>query len=60
MEKSYFVDVDMTMSCRFCMLAENEQQAKERVSELINSDPYYHARKADAFVGFEITDVNEE
>ena len=57
--KHYEVDVDITMSKRIYVDAENEQQAREIVEEKMKY-PHYYYTKADAYVGHEITDVNEE
>lgn len=57
--KHFAVDVDITMSKRIYVDAENEQQAREIVEEKMKY-PHYYYTKADAYVEHEITDVNEE
>ena len=57
--KHYEVDVDITMSKRIYVDAENEQQAREIVEEKMKY-PHYYYTKADAYVEHKITDVNEE
>lgn len=57
--KKFEVDVDITMSKRIYVDAENEQQAREIVEEKMKY-PHYYYTKADAYVKHEITDVNEE
>lgn len=58
--KSYCVDVDITMSKRICVEAENEEQAKTIVGNWLGDDPYYYAKTADAYVCHEITDCYED
>ena len=57
--KEYAVDVDITVSKRIYVEAESEEQAKELVDEMMKY-PHYYYTKADAYVGHEITDINEE
>jgi hypothetical protein len=57
--KQFAVDIDITVSKRIYVDAENEQQAREIVEEKMKY-PHYYYTKADAYVKHEITDVNEE
>jgi hypothetical protein len=58
--KGYAVDVDLTVSRRIYVEAENEEQAKARVSKWVVDDPYFYLNTADAFVGHKVIDVNED
>lgn len=58
--KSYAVDVDITISKRIYVDAENEEQAKAIVDEKVKNYPHYYYTKADAYVCHEITDVYED
>ena len=58
--KEFTVDVDITMSKRIYVEAENEEQAKTIVGNWLGDDPYYYAKTADAYVCHEITDVCED
>lgn len=57
--KEYAIDIDITVSKRIYVDAENEEQAKEIVRDKMKY-PHYYYTKADACVGYEITDINEE
>lgn len=57
--KNYAVDVDITVSKRIYVEAENEEEAKAKVEEMMKY-PHYYYTKADAYVCHEITDVNED
>lgn len=57
--KQYAVDVDITMSNRIYVDAENEEAAKAIVNNKILADPYYYAKESDAYVKHEVTDVYE-
>ena len=57
--KEYAVEIDITVSKRIYVEAESEEQAKEIVREKMKY-PHYYYSKADAFVNYEITDINEE
>ena len=59
MEKNFCVSVDITMSKNLYVEAENEEEAKAKVEEMMKY-PYYYYTKADAYVGHEITDVYED
>ena len=58
--KEYFVYADVTMAVHECVSADSEEEAKRIALERIQKEPNYYARKADACVNIEITDVNEE
>ena len=60
MEKEFAVDVDITVSKRIYVKAENEEQAKAIVNDTVKKYSHYYYTKADAYVCHEITDVNEE
>lgn len=58
MAKTYEVDIDITMSCRVYVEAENEEEAKKLAKEKVNNDPYYYARSSSAcYVGSDVVDV---
>ena len=40
--------------------AENEEQAMSKAREMINKNPYDHARNFSHYVGYEIIDAVEE
>ena len=54
--KEFRVDIDITMSKSFFVDAENEDDARKQVKEMVEKEPYYHAGRADAFVKSEIFD----
>lgn len=58
--KNYCVDVDITISKRIYVDAENEEEAKKIVDEKVKKYPHYYYTKADAYVSHEITDVCED
>ena len=58
--KKFVVDMDITMSKRIYVDAENEEEAETIVNNWVGDDPYYYAKSADAYVGHEISDVYEE
>ena len=58
--KQFAVDIDITMSKRIYIDAENEDEAREKVEQKMEENPYEQARDFDAFVDYDITDVNEE
>ena len=57
--KHYVIDVDITVSKRIYLDAESEEQAKAIVKKNMEY-PHYYCATADAFVGYEVTDINEE
>lgn len=57
--KEYCVYVDVIMAGNYYVNAENEAQAKELVRERFRKTPYEQVRRADTYVGFDITDVTE-
>ena len=58
--KKFVVDMDITMSKRIYVYAENEEEAETIANNWIGDDPYFYAKSADAYVGCEISDVYEE
>lgn len=60
MEKNYWVSVDFVMSKTFEIEAESEEQAKSKVLEMIDKNPYDYARGFSHLVGCKIIDVEEE
>ena len=58
MAKQFQVSVDITMSKTLFVEAENEEQAKTKVNNWVDDDPYYYAKDAD-YITCEITDVDE-
>ena len=58
--KEFTVDVDITVSKRIYVDAENEEDAKKKVNEMVKNQPYNYYTKADAYVCHEITDCNED
>lgn len=59
MKKEYCVYVDVTMAGNYYVEAESEEQAKNKVRDMFKSSPYEQARKAEHYVGMEMTDVTE-
>ena len=57
--KHYVIDVDITVSKRIYLDAENEEKAKAILKKNMEH-PHYYYTKADAFVGYEVTDINED
>lgn len=57
--KQFEVDIDITMSKRIYIDAENEDEAREKVEQRMKENPYEQASDFDAYVSHEITDVNE-
>lgn len=57
--RQYAVDMDITVSKRIYVDAEDEQQARQIVEEKMKH-PHYYYSKADAYVSHEITDINPE
>lgn len=60
MGKKFFIDVDITMSKRIYVDAENEEDARKIANESVKKEAFYYARHADAYVSHEITDVDED
>ena len=56
----FAVDVDIIVSKRIYVDAENEKQAMEIVNDMVSLDPYSYAKNPDAYVCHKIMDVNEE
>lgn len=55
----FVLDVDITMSKRVYIKAENEQDAVAIFERMMYNDPYEVATKFDAYVDYEVTEVNE-
>lgn len=60
MEKNFCVSVDITMSKRIQVEAENEEQAMSKVREMIYKNPYDYTNNFSHYVGYEIIDAYEE
>lgn len=58
--KQFEVDIDITMSKRIYVDAENEDEAREKVENNMKENPYQYAYDFAAYVSHEITDVNED
>lgn len=56
--KRFEVDVDITMSCRIEVDAENEEQAKTKVGNWIGDDPWYYVKDGH-YMSHEFEAVNE-
>lgn len=56
--KSYAVDVDFTFSKVFHVEAQSEEEARQKVEQLIKENHYTH--KGDCYVCHSITDVYED
>ena len=56
--KEYRVDIDITVSKGIYVEAENEEEAKAKVEEMMKY-PHYYYTKADAYVCHEIIDIEE-
>ena len=57
--KGYAVDVDLTVSRRIYVEAENEEQARKIAFNKIAEEPYYYIDNA-TYVGHKVIDVNED
>lgn len=57
--RKYDVDVDVTMSRRYHVEAENDEEACRMVNEIIHNNPYDHCN-SDCYVNHEIIEVNIE
>ena len=60
MKKNFCVSVDFVMSKNIYVNAENEEQAKSKVRDMIKEKPYDHACNFSHYVGYEIIDAYEE
>lgn len=58
--KEFTVEVDIKVSKRIYVDAENEKEAKAKVNEMVKNYPHYYYTKADAYVSHEIYDVYED
>lgn len=59
-KKEYLVDVDVTISIRMYVTAQNEQEAEKKAKMEIILDPMYHAYHRGHYVGMEVVEVYEE
>ena len=57
MKREYAIDVDVTMSRRYYVEANNDEEAREKVEELLKNNPYDYDQM-DTYVGHEIIEVN--
>lgn len=57
---TYGVYVDITVQKTFFVDAENEEQAKRIVDDMMVSDGFSHANSANHLVGYKVTDIVEE
>lgn len=57
--KSFMVDMDVTMSVRLWVRANNEGEANEIALKTVEREPYYHL-KGSAFVDAVVVDNIEE
>lgn len=57
--KNFQVDLDITVSKHFFVEANNEEEAKNLVKDMMAKEPDYHTRNYDAFLSYDICDVNE-
>lgn len=57
--KTYYIDMDVTMSVRMWVSADCESQARDIAMESIEIEPHFHVQKG-AFVGAEITECMED
>ena len=55
--KEYIVDIDITMSKRISISAENEEKARELALKQVNESPYFEVSHDTLFVGAKVTDV---
>lgn len=58
--KEFTVHVDITVSKSIYVDAENEEDAKKKVDEMIKNNPHYYYTNADAYLCHEIIDCYEE
>lgn len=58
--ETYGVYVDITVQKTFFVDAENEEQAKRIVDDMMLSDGFRHANSANHLVGYKVTDIVEE
>lgn len=60
MAKRFIVSTDFIMSKTFEIETSNEEQAKSKVRDMINKNPYGYAQGFSHYVGYEIIDAVEE
>ena len=53
----FSVSIDIVVSKRIYVEAENEEQAKAIAIKKVRDEPFYYARTADAYVGAKVVDV---
>lgn len=58
--KEFAVDVDITVSKRIYVDAENEEEARKKADEDVRKYAQYYYTRADAYVSHEIIDVSYE
>ena len=58
--KEFTVEVDITVSKRIYVEAENEEEAEKKVNEMVRNNPGDYYTKANAYVCHEITDCYED
>ena len=59
MKKEYFVDLDVTMSVRMYVNADNEEDAKKIAINRVELDTLYHLQRG-AYVKSEVIDIDLE
>lgn len=57
---NYNVSVDITMCKMVSVEAESEEEAMEKVSEMIAKNPYNYTSGFSHYVAHEVTDAEEE
>lgn len=57
--KEYTVSVDITVSKNFYVEAENENEAREIVTQKMKSNPYYYAENYNSLVDWGNVEVYE-
>lgn len=58
MKKKFAVEVDVTMSCRVYVDADNEEEAKEIACDYVPDDPQHYLRNG-CYVSCNVTDIEE-
>lgn len=59
MTKQFAIDVDFRVTKRIYIDAENEEQAEQKVKEMLDNNPYEYCTRPDSCTDFEIYEVNE-
>lgn len=57
--KEYLVDMDVTISVRIWVSANNEDAATKKALDMVEQEPYYHIQRG-AFVNAVVVDTFEE